>query len=233
MRFGIITLFLLICSIYAKESEFLPLFSKAETTEPVVALTFDDGPHALYTAEILDILNEHNVKATFFVVGYNVRLYKDLVRDIYMSGHEIGNHSYSHEPFSKMSNEDILVDLARSQKILKEITGVYPKYFRPPYGRLTQSQEAFVSGYFDELIKWSLDPKDWEEDAKSGTILVSILEDVQPGDIVLLHSDKRETIKMLPALIENLLHRGMQFVTISELRQLDSIEEKRGVTHAN
>jgi peptidoglycan-N-acetylglucosamine deacetylase len=215
-------LFFIICLLlqsicFANESEFFPLFSHIQTDEFIVALTFDDGPHPLYTAEILDILNDYNVKATFFLVGYNVRLYDEIVLDIAGNHHDIGNHSYTHEAYSQMEDEDILIDLARSQKLFKETLGYYPRYFRPPFGRLKESQATLISPYFEKLVKWSLDPKDWEKGAKSGSILVSILKDVKPGSIILLHSDKRETVKMLPSLLENLLHRGVQFATISEL----------------
>lgn len=210
-------LFFLLVHIMCAESEFNSFFSHVKTDKPIVSLTFDDGPHPIYTAELLDVLKQYNVKATFFVIGYNVRLYPELVQRMNDEGHEVANHSYSHEAYSTMNDEDILVDLARSQKELKAILGHYPLYFRPPYGRLKSSQVNVVSPYFEKIVTWSLDPKDWEDSAKSGTILVTILKKINAGDIVLLHSDKPETVKMLPALLENLLHRGMQFATISDL----------------
>lgn len=217
MKQWLLLLLLISQCLFAGEREFNSFFNHIETDRSVVALTFDDGPHPMYTSEILEILKKHDVKATFFVIGYNVRLYPELVKKIKSDGHEIANHSYSHEAYSQMNDEDVLVDLARSQKELKNILGEYPSYFRPPYGRLKSSQVNLVSPYFKKIVTWSLDPKDWEENAKSGTILVTILKEIKPGDIVLLHSDKSETVNMLPALLENLLHRGMQFATISDL----------------
>ena len=110
------------------------VYSCAETDERIVALTFDDGPHPRFTDEILDILEKYSVKATFFVIGRNAESYRGKLKRIAESGHEIGNHTYSHVTAGKTNAENFALELKKTHEIIKKITGTEPVLFRPPTG---------------------------------------------------------------------------------------------------
>ena len=193
-----------------------------------VALTFDDGPHPEYTPQILDILDKYGVKATFFVVGENAEAYPEIVRRIIDSGHEIGNHTWSHKQMNSLSKEQIQKEITKTQDFLKESFNYSPVLFRPPgggeYTFAKETAEALGCKYV--LWAWRTDSKDWAcPDA--GTISQTVLSTVTEGDIVLLHDyvgGKSSTPQAVAQIIPRLLAQGYSLDTVSGLLSRGSTE---------
>ena len=184
-----------------------------------VALTFDDGPHREYTAEILGILEENGVKATFFIIGENAEEYPDRVRMIRDAGHELGNHTYSHAQISRLGDEELKSEVSRAQKAIFDACGVEPKVFRPPYGAYSDHSVELIEKMGFRCVLWSQDSRDWQL-PPSERIVSSIGSSLSEGDVLLFHDYNRPdspTPAALRELIPRLKDAGWEFVTVSEL----------------
>ena len=191
-----------------------PIPQEISPNLPVVALTFDDGPNPRFTPQILDILYEHQVPATFFLVGQQMEGQGWLVRKIAASGHEIGNHTNSHPDLTTLEEPQILEEIQKTQDKLREILPDYTmKFLRPPYGR--QNETVCQSSPLP-LILWNVDSGDWE-DPQAEAIYAAVMENIQDGDIVVFHDDNPETVKALKQILPALKARGYQFATVSAL----------------
>lgn len=191
-----------------------PIPQEISPNLPVVALTFDDGPNPRFTPQILDILYEHQVPATFFLVGQQMEGQGWLVRKIAASGHEIGNHTNSHPDLTTLEEPQILEEIQKTQDKLREILPDYTmKFLRPPYGR--QNETVCQSSPLP-LILWNVDSGDWEE-PQAEAIYAAVMENIQDGDIVVFHDDNPETVKALKQILPALKARGYQFATVSAL----------------
>jgi len=180
-----------------------------------IALTFDDGPSVPYTGQILDLLGERNVKATFFVCGQNVKLYPELARRIVAEGHSIGNHTYSHPFLYLLGPRAMSGEIDRTQSIIEEATGVRPKLFRPPYGIRWFGLSRILGERGLTLIQWSATGYDWKHRRKE--IVAATLKGLQPGAIMLLHDIHAETVAALPEILEGVKGAGLEPVEISKL----------------
>ncbi len=195
--------------------------SRVITRERVVALTFDDGPHATLTPRLLDILKAANVRATFFVIGMNVEQNPDVLRRALAEGHEIGNHSWSHPNLATMPEEGFRAQVQDTHEMIVETVGRAPQYLRPPYGNITPAQEAAVaSGYGYRTILWSVDPKDWGVPPRA-VLIRRVVSRARPGGIILLHDIHPSTVGAVPAIIVGLRQRGFRFLTVSQLLALE------------
>ena len=191
-----------------------PIPQEISPNLPVVALTFDDGPNPRFTPQILDILYEHQVPATFFLVGQQMEGQGWLVRKIAASGHEIGDHTNSHPDLTTLEEPQILEEIQKTQDKLREILPDYTmKFLRPPYGR--QNETVCQSSPLP-LILWEVDSGDWE-DPQAEAIYAAVMENIQDGDIVVFHDDNPETVKALKQILPALKARGYQFATVSAL----------------
>jgi peptidoglycan-N-acetylglucosamine deacetylase len=184
---------------------------------PYIAITFDDGPHATLTPKLLDLLAARKVKATFFVVGQCVAEYPEITRRIVRDGHEIASHSWSHPNLSKMSDEAVRGQLQRTSDAIKAAAGVTPTVMRPPYGAITPRQKSWMFEEFGyRTIIWDVDPFDWKRPGP-GVVTQRIVNQTQPGSIILAHDIHAQTIDAMPATLDQLLQKGFKFVTVSEL----------------
>ena len=184
-----------------------------------IALTFDDGPSLQNTEEILGILKEYGIRATFFVIGENAAADPERIRMIHEAGHEIGNHTYTHAYISKIKPEQLREEIRKTEAVLKEITGEKPNVFRPPGGYYDKASLAVLEEMGYKSILWSLDTRDWSM-PKSDTIVSKIEENAVGGDIILFHdlNDKRlPTPEALKRILPYLKENGYEFVTISEM----------------
>lgn len=184
-----------------------------------IALTFDDGPHPRYTAEILEILARYNVKATFFQVGQNVTDYPDIARRVREEGHEIGNHTYSHPKLSSLADLALARELEQAADALQAITGGTPHLFRPPEGVISKQILSLAAQMEYQPVLWSVDTRDWAH-TPTAQIVRHVLSTVQDGDIILFHDyvvGSSPTPDALRQLLPALLARGFQPVTITEL----------------
>lgn len=199
------------------------IIKKGDENEKIIALTFDDGPDKDYTPQVLDILKKYDAKATFFVVGENVGWNKDILKRQFEEGHEIGNHTFTHINVAKKSYAEIDKEITETQEIVKEVIGIEPKLFRPPYRAISRNMCSIVKEKNMNIILWSnLDPRDWSNPGV-GYIAQTILNKVQNGNIVVLHDynnarvSKTQTIQALEIVIPKLKEQGYKFVTVSEL----------------
>lgn len=182
----------------------------------MIALTFDDGYK--YTMEILEKLEQYDVRATFFLTGDWIEQAPTICRKVSEAGHEIGNHGFSHSDMTKQSQSDALEEINRMQKLIRETAGKECVLFRFPYGMCNEDLVKLVKKQGLNAIQWSISSQDWSGiDAR--TICRNVLknEKLTKGAIVLLHTTHYETVKAVDQLIPALKAKGYQLVTVSDL----------------
>ncbi len=197
-----------------------PLSSK----DKLVAITFDDGPGP-YTGQLLDELAARDIKATFFVFGSKIdEKTVPLLRRIAEEGHSIGSHTYNHARLTALSNAQILAEMSKNDECIAGVTGQIPELMRPPFGAYDR---RVINSCGKPVILWSLDTRDWElQDAK--TVCKNIVNNVQDGDIILLHELDLSSKEGVVAAIDILAGQGYNFVTIPELFRLRGITLEAG-----
>lgn len=200
---------------------------KGPESKREVALTFDDAPDETFTPIILDILKQKDVKATFFLVGYRIEKYPDVVKRIVREGHAIGNHSYNHPDFLTLSHTDFWNQIGRTDELIESYTGFTPTIVRPPYGNINDKQLEWLASHKRVVVNWNVDSLDWKGlDAEQVTN--NILLNVTPGSIILQHSgtgdggDLSGTIHALPTIIDKLKKDGYKLVTVQEMLEVSS-----------
>src|SRR5947207_4235039 len=159
-------------------------FNSVHTEGAHIAMTFDDGPSRTLTPKLLDLLAARHIKVTFFVIGENVVEHPEIVARAAREEHEIGNHSWSHPNFAKMSLESIRSQLQRTDDAIKNAAGNRPTLFRPPYGSITEREKRWIHDEFGyDIILWDVDPLDWK---RPGSAVVGnlIVKETRPGSIV-------------------------------------------------
>lgn len=187
-----------------------------------IALTFDDAPDSIFTPKILDILKDKGVKATFFVVGWRVKAYPDVVKRIVTEGHVIGNHTFSHSNLTKLNATQFHDQIIKTDQLIEKYTGFTPILVRPPYGKITDSEVQWLLNQHREIVNWNVDSEDWKG-LNSSQVTTNILKHVHPGSIILQHSgtgtggDLSGTVNALPKIIDDLRSEGFKLVTIPEL----------------
>jgi peptidoglycan/xylan/chitin deacetylase (PgdA/CDA1 family) len=229
-RLSPLVMFIIIFASYGYFIPTSPVFGKVyyegNSSQRVVALTFDDGPNEPYTSEILDILARYDVKATFFVIGRNVELYPETAKHIIAEGHVLGNHSYNHNANHALTQYGAR-DLKLAEVAIYGVVGVKPHLYRPPHGKKTpwELQQVKRDGLIE--VTWSVSTNELK--AKSPEQMAQkIVSKTEPGAIILLHdgygtehddsnADKSVTVEALPLIIEKLQIEGYKFVTVPEL----------------
>jgi peptidoglycan/xylan/chitin deacetylase (PgdA/CDA1 family) len=192
-------------------------YNSVDVAGPYIALTFDDGPHATLTPKLLDVLKARGARATFYVVGQNVKLYPDIIRRMVEEGHEVGNHTWNHASLTKLGPDGVKSQMDRTTAAIVEATGRRPATMRPPYGTMNARLAKRMDDEFGmKVIMWSVDPLDWRY-RNAERVTREIVTKTQPGAIVLAHDIHASTVAAMPATIDGLKARGFQFVTVSEL----------------
>lgn len=181
-----------------------------------VALTFDDGPSPTVTPRILQVLGEHGVRATFFVLGEQAERHPEALRRIVEGGHELGNHAFSHRSFRSLFPSQIADELDRTARAIEAVGGPRPRLVRPPYGRFPDSAVALAASRGEDLVLWSVDGRD-SEHADALTIANAVVRGAEPGAIILLHDREPDTLYALPLILGGLARRGLEVVPVSEL----------------
>jgi peptidoglycan/xylan/chitin deacetylase (PgdA/CDA1 family) len=179
--------------------------------------TFDAGAGDGSTQEILAALKKHGIKGTFFLVGKWVEQNPDLARQIAAEGHEIFNHSYSHPYFTKLTPEEIAVELQKMDDVLYEIVGIRTKpYYRAPYGDRDSATNdaAFAAGY--QHIYWSVDSLDWRPEDTPATVKQRTLSNMHPGAIVLMHVGNTSTGPVIDEIFTTLKEQGYTLLSLTE-----------------
>jgi peptidoglycan/xylan/chitin deacetylase (PgdA/CDA1 family) len=197
-----------------------------ETNEPVVAFTFDDGPAPKWTSQVLDTLDEHQVSATFFMVGQNLAKHADLVKGR-LDRHDIGNHSWSHPDFAMMDAPAVSEQIGRAHETIRRLAGREAKLLRPPYGHLGGSTLLAANQHGYEVVLWSRQMHEAAYVHNELGQVAEIVEGVRPGQIVLAHdvgiNNRLVALKHLGEMFTGLRKRGFRFVTVSELLAIGSL----------
>ena len=197
---------------------------RAKTTQKVLALSFDDGPGTPLTRQLIDVLREERVRASFGIVGSRAHQLRDLVRAEIRDGHELFNHSWSHPDLSAMDTDAIRVELERTDQLLYELSGARPAFVRPPFGRINGVLLQHVAKSHQSLLMWHM--RFAEDIYDSAGLAQHVVDNLSPGMIVLGHdvgSARRAIgIGAVPAIIRGARKRGYSFVTPSELLELDA-----------
>jgi peptidoglycan/xylan/chitin deacetylase (PgdA/CDA1 family) len=209
---------------YLKESQFI--LKRERYAVPAVALTFDDGPGP-YTLKILQILQQEEAKATFFVIGKQAEKKGELLRKAVSIGCEIGNHTYSHLNSEKAERARLIEEILKTHDVVERETGKRMSFFRPPGAWLDALSYKTIRSLGYEVVLWDVDSLDWRY--KNRAVIVSrILSEVKPGSVILLHDgggDRSATVEALPMIIREIKKKGYSLVTLSELIKLAKKEK--------
>jgi chitin deacetylase len=194
---------------------------RVETTERVVALTFDDGPIPEFTEEVLSLLREEEVKATFFVTGTELERYPALGRKIVAAGHELGNHTFSHRRMVGQSPDFIREEVERTDQLIRDVGYQRPIHFRPPFGKKLLLLPYYLARTGRKTITWDVEPDSTAEVAEESSRIEAYVRDrARPGSIILLHvmyPGRQTSMDAVPGIIQVLKERGYRFATVSEL----------------
>lgn len=192
-----------------------------------VALTFDDGPSEEFTLPILDILEEYNVPATFFMVGSHVEKFPEVARKVAEKNHAIGNHTQNHRNIPTLSTVDVHKELVEATATIIEVTGVYPVFMRPPRGMYDGRSRRLAKLLGQEIVLWSISTRDWRYGVTANFITRFVDTKVRGGDILLFHDsgallrneggDRTATVEALPEVIQIIRAKGLEIVTLEEL----------------
>ncbi len=187
--------------------------------ERVVALTFDDGPDETKTDEILDVLDRYGIKATFFMIGKNAELYPNVAKRVIASGHEVGNHTYSHEFLSGSTVDEIRCEFTLAADAIFSASEYKSHFLRPPGG--IYDDKVISAAKSDDLViaMWTIDTLDWCH-RSADEISSEVLDNIRGGDIILMHDyvwGESHTKEALETIIPALLERGYEFVTLSDM----------------
>lgn len=208
----------------------VPIY-EVKTSEKKVAISFDATWGTELTDEILDILQAHNIRTTFFLAGYWVDKHPDYVVKISEAGHEIGNHSYSHPHMNSLSEQGIAYELQKNEHLIQDLTGQRTTLFRPPFGEYNNQVITVAKELGYHTIQWSVDSLDWK-DLTSDQIYQRVMSQIKPGSIVLFHNAAPGTPGAIRRLIPDLKAQGYEIVPVSELlHKGDYYIDAAGVQH--
>ena len=183
---------------------------------PTVALTFDDGPHATYTPQVLHILRMYHVEATFFCIGNQVQKHADIVQQTFQDGNVIGNHTWSHPNLTRLSSKAIRQQLRATSIAIRRATGERPTLFRPPYGATNAKVRRIAAQLGMIQFLWTIDTRDWRRPGVAA-IVNTVLSRAKDRSIILMHDgggDRSQTVQALPQIIRGLRQRGFTFVPL-------------------
>jgi peptidoglycan/xylan/chitin deacetylase (PgdA/CDA1 family) len=194
------------------------LLTRVETTDSVVALTFDDGPTAVHTDSVLDLLAEHGARATFFMIGRAMERNPGVVARVVRDRHELGNHSWSHRRMVLKSPGTIRREVERTDSLIRAAGQAGEIFVRPPYGKRLLGLPLYLARRDRPVVLWDLEPDTYH--ARADDMVGHVLERVRPGSIILLHVEiagRSQSRSALRRLLPELAARGYRFVTLSEL----------------
>ena len=181
--------------------------------EKKIALTFDDGPHPVYTEEVLQVLSEGHVPATFFLLGQNAEEHQNLVREIDAEGHLIGNHTYHHVQVTSLPLDQACEEIQKTSDLIESLTGKGTEYVRPPFGTWSEGLE-------DRLnlipVMWTIDTLDWTTE-NVDEIVCRVTEQAEENGIILMHDGYESTVQALERFIPLLEAEGYEFVTVDQV----------------
>jgi len=197
-----------------------------DPSKPMVALTFDDGP-SRHTDQILDILERYDARATFYVIGNLIESRRDTVKRAFDLGNEVTGHSWDHRDLTKLSENDIKTQIINANTAVKDVTGYVPMMFRTPYGAINDRVKTAAAETGVSLINWSVDPRDWQT-RNADSVYHHIMSHAKDRAIILSHDLYGSTADAMERVIPELIARGYQLVTVSELFYYNEITPEPG-----
>lgn len=203
---------------------FLKSIFKGTTEKNQIALTFDDGPHPEFTPKVLELLEKHNAKGTFFCIGKNIQKHPEVLQEIAQKGHSIGNHSFSHSPLIDFNDKrKWLQEIYKTDEEIYKTIGKKSEFFRPPFGVTTPHLAKAIRKTQHQVIGWNVRSFDTVSHQTPEKIIKRILSKTNPGSIILLHDHLPGIIPILEQLLPELQKRNFNFVTVDELINYESI----------
>lgn len=201
------------------------IFIPSISSEPLksmklIALTFDDGPSE-YTDKIIDLLNDYNCHATFFVVGNKVLSNKDSIIKMVDNGNEIANHTYSHPWLTHLNVNNIVDEINQTNETILSVTGIKPRLFRPSYGAINKTVRNKINM---DVVMWTNDSSDWKY-KNYKTIASRVIKKVKNYDIILMHDTYERSYKALKIIIPKLQNQGYIFVTVTDLYEYKKMSQ--------
>ena len=208
-------------SYFIQSNFYIKTICSANTSKKEIAISFDDGPATNYTQEILQVLKNENIKATFFCIGNRIEGNENILQQINSEGHVIGNHSYSHHFwFDLFSSKKMLSDMALMNEITKETIGLTPKFFRPPYGVTNPNLKNAISKGNYISIGWNIRSMDTVINNEE-KLLKKIIGKIKPGAIILFHDTSKTTFSILPAFIKYVKTNGYEITRLDKMLNLN------------
>ncbi len=192
------------------------LYYRGITSQPQIALTFDDGPLPEFTPQVIDILKHYSIQATFFIVGNNILKHPEIYQKILESKHTVGNHSMHHRKFAHLQHKDKLNEIELCFKAMKEYGPLTTKLFRPPHGTFDYALIRSLAKKNIKTIYWNYDSLDYKFSHSEDIITRFNNHHLKKGDVLLFHDDTSITADALPELIEASLKKGFKFVSVNE-----------------
>jgi peptidoglycan/xylan/chitin deacetylase (PgdA/CDA1 family) len=201
-------------------SFFIKAHCRGGLAEKKIAITFDDGPHAEFSARILDLLKENNIPATFFMIGKNITGNEFILKRAAAEGHILANHSYSHSFFIDLKSKTAWMDeLKQTSALISSITGKQVRWFRPPYGVTTPHLAAAAKELDYDIIGWDVRSLDTTAD-DAGKILERVTSQVKPGSIILFHDTSAKSLEVLKQTLNFTAKNGFKIVSAEEILQM-------------
>ncbi|RSD28518.1 polysaccharide deacetylase family protein [Mesobacillus subterraneus] len=195
---------------------------QVQTEEKVVALTFDDGPTE-NVDQLLPLLEKYEAQATFFLIGKDIEKHPEEAEKLVEAGHQIGNHTYSHERMVLKSPAFIKEEIEKTDELIRQAGYKGEIDFRPPYGKKLVGLPYYLNKHDRETIMWTLEPETYHTNAEDQ--VKNVVENIQPGSIILLHpmyGQPDETLQVIEAILRELTSKGYTFVTVDELQEYES-----------
>jgi len=205
-----------------------------DDSNKAIALTFDDGPWPIYTEQVLDILQQNDIKATFFLIGQHLKNHPEIAQKVVEAGHALGNHTWNHH-YHNVPREVAAKEIEDTNALIYEVTGFKTEWFRPPGGVLTNGLNGYAHSQNYAVAMWSSDARE-SSFSSSGALVNNVLSTAKPGGIVLLHDgggNRSATVQALPIIIAQLKQQGYKFVTLPELLELYEQHKQATLAESN
>jgi peptidoglycan-N-acetylglucosamine deacetylase len=202
------------------------IIRRVETDQKIVALTFDDGPTE-YADDILGVLQEKDVKATFYIIGDNVEQFPEAAQKIVAAGHELGNHSYTHQRMVFKSNEFIASEIEKTNDLIRKAGYQGEITFRPPFGKKFVGLPMYLKSKNMKTLTWDVEPQKFGADTSVESYVAFVKNKTQPGSIILIHpwyGDENVSRDAIGPVIDMLKAEGYSFLTVAELLQSKKTE---------
>lgn len=213
IRVEAVILLLLLLYYFVGNCGSIYMTSGKPVEEKKIAITFDDGPHPVYTPKLLDGLKRRGIVATFFVTGENAEQYPDIIREMSEDGHLIGNHTYSHMQLTNSNRDKFRSELVKTNKVLKDITGKDVSFVRPPYGCWDKSLETELNMF---PVLWNIDPLDWCCN-NADCIVQKVEKNAKENAVILMHDYYETSVTAALQIVDDLTKQGYKFVTVEEI----------------